>query len=99
LLGSVAETKLFWKFVAIVDLIKPGDQIMVDKGFLIDEDVITRGGVVIRPASKNAKQQFNPQQVESSRKIASVQFVAMTAFWNLRLANFNSLIERLSNAW
>jgi hypothetical protein len=33
---------------------------MVDKGFLIDEDVITRGGVVIRPAFKNAKQQFNP---------------------------------------
>ena len=46
---------------------------MVDKGFLIDEDVITRGGVVIRPAFKNAKQQFNPQQVESSRKIASVR--------------------------
>jgi hypothetical protein len=56
-----------------VDLIKPGDQIMVDKGFLIDEDVITRGGVVIRPAFKNAKQQFNPQQVESSTKIASVR--------------------------
>jgi hypothetical protein len=38
-----------------------------------NEDVITRGGVVIRPAFKNAKQQFNPQQVESSRKIASVR--------------------------
>jgi hypothetical protein len=37
------------------DLIKPGDQIMIDKGFLIDKDVITRGGVVIRPAFKNAK--------------------------------------------
>jgi hypothetical protein len=26
------------------------------------------------------------------------KFVAMAAFWKLRLANFNSLIERLSNA-
>jgi hypothetical protein len=26
------------------------------------------------------------------------KFVAMAAFWKLRLANFNSLIEKLSNA-
>ena len=26
------------------------------------------------------------------------KFVAMATFWKLRLANFNSLIERLSNA-
>jgi hypothetical protein len=70
--GEISDPEIFRKSGA-VDLIKPGDQIMVDKGFLIDEDVITRGGVVIRPAFKNAKQQFNPQQVESSRKIASVR--------------------------
>ena len=70
--GGISDPEIFRKSGA-VDLIKPGDQIMVDKGFLIDEDVITRGGVVIRPAFKNAKQQFNPQQVESSRKIASVR--------------------------
>jgi hypothetical protein len=51
--GGISDPEIFRKSGG-VDLIKPGDQIMVDKGFLIDEDVITRGGVVIRPAFKNA---------------------------------------------
>jgi hypothetical protein len=38
----ISDPEIFRKSGA-VDLIKPGDQIMVDKGFLIDEDVITRG--------------------------------------------------------
>ena len=79
--GGISNPEIFRKS-GTVDLINPGDQIMVDKGFLIDEDVITHGGVVIRPAFKNTKQQFNPQQVESSRKIMSVRIYVEQAINN-----------------
>jgi hypothetical protein len=60
---------------------------------LIDEDVITHGGVVIRPAFKNAKQQFNPQQVESSRKIASVRIYVEQAIKRVKAYYFGSLLQ------
>jgi hypothetical protein len=71
------------------------------------------GGVVIRPAFKNAKQQFNPQQVESSRKIASVRIYVEQAITRvkayraldnlsiseLKLASLNITIRALAVWW
>lgn len=93
--GGTSDPEIFRKSGA-AELVKPGDRIMVDKGFLIDEDVVVRGGVVIRPAFKTANTHFNPQQVESSRKIASVRIYVEQAIKRIkayRALNFLSISE------
>jgi hypothetical protein len=69
---------------------------------VIDEDLETTMGLSDSTASQNFAYSFSNFLSELFGFVAETKlfwkFVAMAAFWKLRLANFNSLIERLSNA-
>jgi hypothetical protein len=51
----------------------PGDVVMADRGFLIEESVAMQGAKLEIPAFTRGKSQLDKREVESTRKLASVR--------------------------
>ena len=56
-----------------LDLLTFGDSILADRGFLIAEEVATRGAVLAIPSFTRGKSQMPAKDVDESRKIAHVR--------------------------
>jgi hypothetical protein len=73
--GRVSDIELIRKSGFInPDLHKPGDQILADRGFIVQEDFALQLGVhFVIPAFTKGKKQLSAKEVEVSRKLASVR--------------------------
>ena len=56
-----------------LDLLNFGDSILSDRGFLIAEEVATRGAVLAIPSFTRGKIQMPPKDVDETRKTAHVR--------------------------
>ena len=54
-------------------LIDPGDVIIADRGFDIDDDIAFYGGKLVIPSFTKGKKQLSQQEVKTSQKIARVR--------------------------
>ena len=68
--GRVSDREIT-KQSSILDLLEPGDNIMADKGFLID-DILPNGVTLNRPPFKGPDQQLSSNDVEETMNIAAV---------------------------
>ena len=56
-----------------LDLIEPGDIVLADRGFTINEDVAICGAKLEIPAFTRGKKQLSQKEVETSQKLATVR--------------------------
>ena len=70
--GSISDKELTHK-CGILDLVEPGDSVMADRGFDIEEDLILRGVHLNIPPFLRGKQQFSQEELITTRWIASLR--------------------------
>jgi len=91
--GGKASDNFLFKISGLLDRCLPADCIMVDKGFLIEEECEARGVKVIRPAFKENNEQLGYEDCERSRKIASARVHVERVME--RLKNFQILKDEI----
>ena len=57
----------------ILDILEPGDSVMADRGFDIEEDLILRGVSLNIPPFMRGKKQLSENEVVTTRRIASLR--------------------------
>lgn len=57
----------------LLDQVRPGDYVLADKGFRMDEEFALRGATLEVPAFVIKKRQLHPLQIEKTRKLANVR--------------------------
>ena len=57
----------------ILDILEPGDSVMADRGFDIEEDLILRGVGLNIPPFMRGKKQLSENEVVTTRRIASLR--------------------------
>ena len=70
--GCISDKDLT-KRCGILDLLEPGDSVMADRGFDINEDLIIRGVGLNVPPFMRGKQQLSETEVVTTRRIASLR--------------------------
>ena len=70
--GRVSDKEITIK-CGILNLIERGDQVLADRGFTIEQEVATRGGILEIPSFTKGKSQLSAEDVDESRKIANVR--------------------------
>ncbi|KAK3697325.1 hypothetical protein QZH41_004726 [Actinostola sp. cb2023] len=65
--------------------LKPGDQVMADKGFNCQDELASVGATLVIPAFLKGTKQFNKEQAEHNKKVASLRI------------HVERLMERLKN--
>ncbi|XP_062596240.1 uncharacterized protein LOC134257661 [Saccostrea cucullata] len=73
LYGGAASDKFIVQNSGIVDLIELGDNVMADRGFEIDAELIKRGASLNIPPFRNGNFQLSSEQVETTHRIAEVR--------------------------
>ena len=58
---------------SFLKLIEPGDVILADQGFLIEEDVAIQRGHLVIPAFTKGKHRLSKREVELSRQMACIR--------------------------
>ncbi|PFX26981.1 RNA-directed DNA polymerase from mobile element jockey [Stylophora pistillata] len=66
--GSISDKELI-KQSSLLPLLQPGDQIMADKGFVIQDILTPLGCSVVMPSFLSSKQQFSKGELRESKKI------------------------------
>ena len=61
------------KLSGILDLLEPGDDVMVDKGFTLKKLLEDRGETHIIPPFLSSKRQFTPEEVRETEQIAKLR--------------------------
>ena len=84
--GSISDKELTRK-CGILDLLEPGDSVMADRGFDIEEDLILRGVHLNIPPFLRGKQQFSQEELITTRRIASLRIHVERAME--RIKNFH----------
>jgi DDE superfamily endonuclease/Helix-turn-helix of DDE superfamily endonuclease len=56
-----------------LDKVSPGDTVMADKGFRVEEDLMTVGAKLVTPAFLRDKQQLSQLETEQSRRVSNVR--------------------------
>ena len=67
-----------------LDNIAKNDQVMADKGFLIEEAISSRGATLVMPAFKGRRQQLEGSETERSRIISNERIHIERGIGNLR---------------
>ena len=70
--GSISDKELT-KRSGLLDLLEKGDSVMADRGFNIEEDLITRGVRLNIPPFLRGKEQFDEDEIITTRRIASLR--------------------------
>lgn len=68
----------------ILDHLEFGDIVMADRGFLIDEEVQSKGAELLIPAFTRGKSQLDPLEIEETRDIANVRIHVERVIGSLR---------------
>ena len=71
--GGRASDKYIVNDCGFLDNIKPGDVVMADRGFTIQDEIGFYQAKLVIPAFTKGKKQLHPMDVESTRKIAHVR--------------------------
>ena len=69
--GRVSD-KVLMRESGVLDLLEPGDTVLADRGFTIDEDVILHGAKLEIPAFTRGKKQLSQEEVERSKQLSQV---------------------------
>lgn len=91
--GGKASDKVITMQSGYLDNIKHGDVVMADRGFLISDELASRGAELVIPAFTRGKAQLSARDVETSRKLSNVRIHVERAME--RLKNFRILSERM----
>lgn len=78
-------TSLLWKKVFFLDYLLPGDEVMADRGFTIDNLLFPRRVKLNIPAFTKCKPQLSGEDVTSTRCIARVRIHVERAIRRLRV--------------
>ena len=70
--GSISDKELT-KRSGLLDLLERGDSVMADRGFDIEEDLITRGVRLNIPPFLRGKEQFDEDEIITTKRIASLR--------------------------
>ena len=70
--GSISDKELV-KQSGLLPLLQPGDQIMADKGFVIQDLLTPLGCSVVMPSFLSSKQQFSKGELQESKKIHNLR--------------------------
>ncbi|XP_057297659.1 uncharacterized protein LOC130628692 [Hydractinia symbiolongicarpus] len=70
--GRVSDKEITIKS-GFLDLVENGDLVLADRGFLIEQELATRGVVLKIPEFTRGKEQMSAMDVDRSRKIANVR--------------------------
>lgn len=71
--GGRASDKLITQQSGFLDLLEYGDLVLADRGFLIEEELASRGARLAIPSFTKGKNQLSMRQVEMSRRLARVR--------------------------
>lgn len=82
--GGRSSDKLVTEDSDILNLLQPGDLILADRGFRINDFLNLYGAEVMQPAFTNGNRQLNPIDVESTRNLAQVRIHIERVIGNLR---------------
>ena len=84
--GSISDKELSCRS-GILEVLEPGDSVMADKGFDIEEDLIPLGVKLNIPPFLRGKAQFDPHELVQTRRIASLRIHVERAME--RIKNFH----------
>lgn len=70
--GSISDKELT-KMSHVIDYLHPGDDVMADKGFDIQDDFAAKGVTVNIPSFLKGKTQFSREEMAHNKKIASLR--------------------------
>ena len=70
--GRVSDKEITIKS-GFLDMVEYGDSVLADRGFLIKEELATRGAVLCIPSFTKGKKQLPAKEVDESRKLANVR--------------------------
>lgn len=91
--GGRASDKSIFEQSDLLDKLDPGDAIMVDKGFLIEEICEVNRWKIIRPPFLKNKDQLSKEESDSNAKIASARVYIERS--NQRIKNFKILGSKM----
>ena len=66
-------TMLGWTSIGSGVEVQPGDVILADRGFLIEDELAIRGAKLAIPAFTKGKLQLSQEEVEKSRQLARIR--------------------------
>ena len=84
--GSISDKELTRRS-GLMDLLEPGDSVMADRGFDIQEDLVLRGVRLNIPPFLRGKEQFTEKELIVTRRIASLHIHVERA--TERIKNFH----------
>lgn len=84
--GSISDKELT-KRSGILDLLEPGDSVMTDRGFEIEEDLLLIGAKLNIPPFLRGKKQLSDNELIATRRIASLHIHVERAME--RIKNFH----------
>lgn len=70
--GRVSDKEITIKS-GFLEMIERGDQILADRGFTLEQEIATRGGILVIPSFTKGKSQLSAHEVDTSRQIANVR--------------------------
>lgn len=70
--GRVSDKEITLKS-GILEYIETGDQVLADRGFTVQEEFATKGGILEFPSFTKGKSQLSTNEVDHSRKVANVR--------------------------
>ena len=71
--GGRTSDKVITQRSGFLDFLEPGDTVLADRGFLIDEDITVRHCSLKIPSFTKGKAQLSQRDVETSRQLARVR--------------------------
>ena len=86
--GSISDKAIVERSGVLDDIVQ-GDQVLVDRGFTIEEMVLQKGGELVIPPSLGKKKQFSRDETIQTKVIARAR-IHIERF-NERLKNFRIL--------
>ena len=83
--GGRASDKYIVNDCGFLDYLRPGDEIMADRGFTIDEELFVRKVKLTLPSFTKGKKQLSNSDVTSTRRIANVRIHVERAIRRLKV--------------
>ena len=89
----------------ILDLLEPGDSIMADRGFEIQDLLVLKKASLNIPPFMRCKDQLDPDEDDETRQIASVRIHVERAIESIKSFNIlrqiipNSMAEDINKIW
>ena len=83
--GGRASDKTIVNDCGFLDYIRPGDEIMADRGFTIEEELFARKAKLVIPAFTKGQKQLSANDVTKTRRIANVRIHIERAIQRLKV--------------